>query len=279
MNSNGFASEDALCVLCLGDIIGRGGRNLIASKLEALKEEYNIDFVIANGENSAGGFGITRDIAHDFLNLGIDAITSGNHIWRNKDIFSLMKTSELRHKVLRPFNYPDGAPGFGYQVYSTKNTKIGVINVLGRTFIDEFVDCPFKAAEYAIKKISEETDIIFIDFHAEATSEKQAMGYYLDGKASCIFGTHTHVQTADERILNNGTAYITDLGMCGSYEGIIGSKPQQPILRFTTGLPHKFEVESEGMGMLNGIVVSVNKSSGKAIKIKRVFITEERRSM
>lgn len=256
-------------ILCLGDIIGVTGRYALKHYLNSIKKEHNIDFVIANGENSANGIGITRDAAAEIFNAGVDVITTGNHVWNNKDVFALIPTE---HKVLRPYNYPSQSPGLGYYIYEHLDTKIGVINLMGRTFMDP-LDCPFHKAGIAIKHIKERTNVIFIDFHAEATAEKQAFAYYLDGQVSCIFGTHTHVQTADEKILiSNHTSYITDIGMCGSYESVIGMKKEVAIARFVTKIPHRFEVETI-CPMINGIVVEVDDQSGKALSVKRVNYT------
>ncbi|ANN64306.1 TIGR00282 family metallophosphoesterase [Brachyspira hyodysenteriae] len=252
-------------ILCLGDIIGVTGRYAIRRHLEEIKLENNIDFIIANGENAANGIGITRDTAAELFNSGIDVLTSGNHIWNNRDVFALIGNE---HRLLRPYNYPSDAPGLGYYIYDMLDCKIGVINLMGRTFMDT-LDCPFKKANLAIKHIKEKTNIIFIDFHAEATAEKIAFSYYLESQVSCIFGTHTHVQTADEKILSSYTAYISDVGMCGSYNSVIGMKKEPAIARFVTKMPHRFEVETTSP-MINGIVVQIDTVTGKAISIKRI---------
>lgn len=262
--------RDEIRVLCLGDIVGQTGREIVVSKLPQLKSEYKIDFVVANGENSAGGFGITRDIAQEFFSVGIDAITSGNHIWKNKDIFAFIHEER---RLVRPFNYPEGTPGFGYAFFNFFNRKIAILNLLGRTYMDA-VDCPFRRGEHALKRIFEQTNIILVDFHAEATAEKRALGFHFDGDVSLVYGTHTHVQTADECILPGGTAYITDVGMCGAEDSVIGIKKDPAIKRFVTQLPHKFEVAAESP-MVNGIVVAINLDSGKAHSIKRVFLRSQ----
>ncbi|NQT95193.1 MAG: YmdB family metallophosphoesterase, partial [Candidatus Omnitrophica bacterium] len=197
-------------VLLIGDITGSPGRKILKEKLSSICKEEKIDFTIANGENSAGGSGVTPSVADELFSFGIDVITSGDHIWKKKEVVELIGAEK---RLLRPANYPDDAPGFGYGVFDTKGgAKIGVINLIGRVFM-QATDCPFKKALGCVKEIEKQTNIIFVDIHAEATSEKVAMGWHLDGKVSCVFGTHTHVQTADEKILPKGTAYITDVGM------------------------------------------------------------------
>ena len=233
--------------------------------MEEIKLEHEIDFVIANGENAANGIGITRDTAAELFNSGVNVLTSGNHIWNNRDVFALIGSE---NRLLRPYNFPSEAPGLGYYIYDIFDCKIGVINLMGRTFMDA-LDCPFKKSHLAIKHIKEKTNIIFIDFHAEATAEKIAFSYYLEGQVSCIFGTHTHVQTADEKILNSYTAYISDIGMCGGYGSVIGMKKEAAIARFVSKIPHRFEVETDSP-MINGIIVQVDTDSGRALSIKRI---------
>jgi len=252
-------------ILCLGDIIGITGRFALNRYLDNIKKEHNIDFVIANGENVANGIGITRDTAKELFLSGVDVITTGNHVWNNKDVFAIIVGE---HRLLRPYNYPNQSPGLGYYIYDMLGVKIAVLNMLGRTFMDP-VDCPFQKAQIAIKHIKERTDIIFIDFHAEASAEKQAFAYYLDGEVTAVFGTHTHIQTADERILPKGTAYITDIGMCGSYDSVIGMKKEAAIARFVTKMPHRFEVETVNP-MINGVVIEIDSENGKAKKITRI---------
>ena len=252
-------------ILCLGDIIGITGRYAVRRHLEEIKLEHDIDFVIANGENAANGIGITRDTAAELFNSGVNVLTSGNHIWNNRDVFALIG---FENRLLRPYNYPNESPGLGYYIYDIFDCKIGVINLMGRTFMDA-LDCPFKKSNIAIKHIKEKTNIIFIDFHAEATAEKIAFSYYLEGQVSCIFGTHTHVQTADEKILSSFTAYISDLGMCGSYDSVIGMKKEAAVSRFVSKIPHRFEVETT-LPMINGIIVQVDIDSGRALSIKRI---------
>lgn len=256
----------ALKLLFIGDIVGRPGRNIIKENLRNLIEENNVDFVIANGENAAGGNGITKKIAEELFDAGINFFTMGNHVWDNKEIFSFIDTEE---RIIRPLNYPPGAPGKGSNIIEIKNNlKIGIINISGRTFM-QALDCPFRTCAEEIEKINKITNIIVVDFHAEATSEKQAMGWFLDGKVSLVVGTHTHVQTADERILPKGTAYITDVGMTGAYDSILGIDKDEVIKKFLNQLPARFEVAS-GRAQLNSVLVEIDEITGLAISIKRL---------
>ena len=252
-------------ILCLGDIVGVTGRYAIKRYLEDIKLKNSIDFVIANGENAANGIGITRNTAAELFESGIDVLTSGNHIWNNRDVFALIGNE---HRLLRPYNYPNDVPGLGYYIYDMLDCKIGVLNLMGRIFMDS-IDCPFKKSSIAIKHLKEKTNIIFVDFHAEATAEKIALSYYIECQVSCIFGTHTHVQTADEKILSSHTAYISDIGMCGSYNSVIGMKKDIAISRFVTKIPNRFEVETTSP-MINGIIVKIDTETGKAISIERI---------
>lgn len=253
-------------VLLIGDISGKPGRKLIKELLPIVKKEKNIDFTIANGENAAGGVGITREIANELFYNGIDVLTMGNHTWDNKDIFNFI---DKEKRLIRPLNYPEGTPGIGSTIFCLPNgIKVGIVNLLGRVFLAN-VECPFKTALREIERIKEETPIIFIDFHAEVTSEKVALGWYLDGKVTCVVGTHTHIQTADERILPQGTAYITDLGMTGSYNSVLGVKKELVIQKFLTQLPVRFEV-AKGDESLCAVVVEVDDITGKARNIERV---------
>jgi len=254
----------------IGDIVGRPGRTIIREKLLNIKNKYEADFVIANGENAAGGNGITEKIAQELFISGIDFLTMGNHIWDNKDVFNFIETE---NRMIRPANYPSTAPGKGYQIVQTGKGMIGILNISGRTFMPP-LDCPFRTADEIIQKISRVTNIIIVDFHAEATSEKIAMGWYLDGKVTLVAGTHTHVQTADEKILPNGTAYITDIGMTGPVDSVLGIDKESVINKFITQLPVRFEV-AKGPAELNGILVEVNELTGKAIAISRIRETME----
>ncbi|MCG0276061.1 MAG: TIGR00282 family metallophosphoesterase [Thermosediminibacteraceae bacterium] len=255
-------------IMFIGDIVGRPGRRIIRETLPDLKKSYSIDFVIANAENAAGGNGITKKIAEELFSYGVDFLTMGNHVWDNKEIFDFIE-EELR--MVRPANYPPGAPGRGSQVVDlNRDLKIGILNISGRVFMPD-LDCPFRTADRELEKLKKVTNIIIVDFHAEATSEKLAMGWYLDGRASLVVGTHTHVQTADERILPGGTAYITDVGMTGAYDGILGIEREPVIKKFLTQMPVRFEV-AKGVAQLNAIVVEVDIASGLAQKIQRINI-------
>ncbi|ADQ46544.1 metallophosphoesterase [Caldicellulosiruptor kronotskyensis 2002] len=255
--------------LAIGDVVGRPGRNILKSTLSKLKENYKIDVVIANCENAAGGNGLTKKVADELFSIGIDVMTMGNHVWANKEIFSFI---ENETRIIRPANYPEGTtPGRGYNVFEKNNVKFAVINLCGRVFMEN-LDCPFRKIDEILKKI--ECPIIIVDFHAEATSEKIALGFYVDGRVSCVYGTHTHVQTADEKILPNGTAYITDIGMTGPYDSVLGVDKDIVIQKFTTLLPVRFEV-AKGKAQFNGIVFEVDNNNGKAVSIERINFTLE----
>ncbi len=257
-------------ILMIGDIVGRPGRRAILENLSCLRREMNIDFVIANGENAAAGHGITKEIAKQLFNAGVDVFTMGNHVWNKKEVFDYI---EKEKRLLRPANYPPGTPGVGYQLYETnKGVTVGVVNVSGRIYMQE-LDCPFRTMDYILKQLQYQTNLIFVDFHAEATSEKVAMGWYLDGKVTAICGTHTHVQTADERILPNGTAYITDIGMTGPRDSVIGVTTEIVLEKFITQMPRRFEV-ADTTYQLNAVVIDVNPDNGQALKIDRIFHLE-----
>jgi len=253
-------------ILLIGDIFGQTGRNAVRGLLPKLKKDNNIEFTVANGENSAGGSGITQKIADELFSYGVDVITSGDHIWKNRDI---LKIIDRDSRILRPANYPNGAPGKGYGIFITNvGNKVGVINLMGRVFMAP-LDCPFKAASKIVTELSGKTPIIIVDFHAEATSEKKAMGWYLDGKVSCVAGTHTHVPTRDYRILPQGTGYITDLGMAGSQDSVIGVQTEPALRRFLTQMPARFEPARENV-WLYGIIISINPDTGRAENIKPI---------
>ena len=258
-------------ILFIGDIVGRPGRDLVHRGLRGLVEHYGIDLVIANAENSANGFGITRDIGHTLLEWGVDVMTSGNHIWDKKEVLEYIVTEP---RLLRPANYPAGVPGRGSYVAQTGDGRaIGVINLMGRVFMVP-IDDPFAGALREIEAIRHRTRIIFVDMHAEATSEKIAMGWYLDGKVTAVIGTHTHVQTADDRILPNGTAYLTDAGMTGPHDSIIGMEKEPSLARFLNGMPTKFE-PATGNPRLNGVVIEADEKTGRATKITRISYSEQ----
>jgi len=253
-------------ILFIGDIVGSPGREAIKKLLNPLKQELQIDFVIANAENASGGSGITSKVSNELFDSGVDVITSGDHIWKKSEIFELINQEE---RILRPLNFPSGAPGRGASVFKSKNgIKVGVINVNGRVFMDA-LECPFRATLKAAQELAEETKIIIVDVHAEATSEKVALGWYLDGKVSAIFGTHTHIQTADEKILPKGTAYITDVGMTGPYDSVIGRRVEDVLTRFLSSIPIKFEVAQDNI-QLHAALVEIDRKTGKALSILRI---------
>ena len=253
-------------ILFIGDIVGSPGREAIKKLVVPLKQELGIDFVIANAENASGGSGITSRVAAELFSSGVDVLTSGDHIWKKTEIFELINQEE---RILRPLNFPSGAPGRGAKVFTAKNgVKVGVINVNGRVFM-EALECPFKTTFGAAEELSRETKIIIVDIHAEATSEKTALGWYLDGKVSAILGTHTHIQTADEKILPQGTAYITDVGMTGPYDSVIGRKVEDVLTRFLSSIPVRFEV-AEGNIQLHGALVDIDETTGRARSISRL---------
>ncbi|MDF2636040.1 MAG: hypothetical protein K0R78_2914 [Pelosinus sp.] len=253
-------------IMMIGDICGQPGRRTAAHYIPLLKEKYNLDLIIANGENSAGGVGITAKVLEELLEMGIDCITTGNHVWDKKEIFNFIDTS---NNLIRPANYPPGTPGKGYHVLSIKNHKVAIINLLGRVFMPP-IDCPFRAVDQIIAKIKDTCEIIIIDFHAEATSEKLALGYYLDGQVSCIAGTHTHIQTADERIFPQGTAYISDIGMVGGWNSILGVDKEPVIKKFLTGLPTKFTVAAGSETIFCAIIINIDSCTNKVVHITRI---------
>jgi len=246
-------------ILAIGDIIGRPGRKAVSQLLPGLRRQYGLDMVIANGENAAGGVGLTPETARELLSSGVDVITSGNHIWAQKEIIPDLD-SEM--PILRPLNYPPGVPGRGY----IARGAVAVVNLLGRTFIGDF-DCPFRAMDQLLAEL--EQRVVIVDFHAEATSEKVAMGRYLDGRVSAVLGTHTHVGTIDTRILPQGTAYVTDIGMCGPVDSVIGDDAEEVIKRFLTAMPHRLSV-GKGKTALNAVMVEIDEDTGKALSIERI---------
>jgi len=255
-----------LKVLFVGDVVGRPGRRAVKRFLPGLIDECEIDFVVANAENAAGGFGLTPDMSDELMDYGIDCITMGNHVWGKKELIATLETNPA---VLRPINYPDGVPGRGETVLPSKSgTPVGVISVCGTTFMDRLC-CPFKTASAAVDRLRKQAVIILVDMHAEATSEKVALGKYLDGKVSAVIGTHTHVQTADEQILSAGTAYLTDCGMTGPVDSVLGMKSSLVMKRFLTRMPAKFEVAS-GPAALSAVVIDIDSAMGKASSIERI---------
>jgi len=251
-------------VLFVGDIIGKPGRKVLGKFLHRYKEK--IDFCIVNGENAAGGRGITPVIAKEIFSLGVDVITTGNHIWDEKKVIPYLEESS---NLLRPANYPPSVPGRGWGIFLTRNrVKVGVVNVLGRVFMP-CVDCPFRITREVVQRIKRETSCIIVDMHGEATSEKMALGFYLEGEVSAVIGTHTHVQTSDEKILPKGTAYITDVGMTGSYVSIIGMRKKEVLERFITQIPIRFKVAHEEP-WINGVWVEIEEKTGRALGIERI---------
>ncbi|KYG34983.1 TIGR00282 family metallophosphoesterase [Alkalihalobacillus trypoxylicola] len=257
-------------ILFIGDVVGSPGRDMVSEYLPKLKKQLKPTVTIVNGENAASGKGITEKIYKGFMDAGAQAVTLGNHSFDKKEIFNFIDSAT---HMIRPANYPQGVPGKGYTFVKVNQIEVAIINLMGRTFLPAN-DCPFQKAEEIIEIAKKRTPYIFVDFHAEATSEKQAMGWFLDGKVTAVVGTHTHVQTADERILHDGTAYITDVGMTGPYDGILGVEKETIIQRFLTNLPARFEV-SEGREQLNGVVIDVDPKSGLAKSIQRILINED----
>lgn len=256
-------------ILFIGDIIGKPGRQALSRELDRLVDRHCVDLVIVNGENASGGFGLTADTARELFELGVHGITSGNHIWDKKEQVPLVLANP---RILRPANYPEGAVGRGSMILTTAGgVKVGVLNLEGRIYMKN-LECPFRTADREIELLRQETSIIFVDFHAEATSEKAALGWYLDGRVSALIGTHTHVQTADERILTQGTAYMSDAGMTGSFDSVIGIGKEEAIRKFLTQLPVKFEVPKKDI-RLNAVVVGIDESSGKALTIERIAVS------
>ena len=254
-------------ILAVGDIVGESGVRKLKSELPRIKNTENIDFVITNGENSAGGMGINEKNFNDILEAGTDVVTMGNHTWGKKDIFKFIDHKQL----LRPANYPKGVVGKGLGIYECKDKKIAVMNFMGRVDINILTENPFLLAKEMVNELQEKVDIIVIDFHAEATAEKIAMARYLDGKVTFIFGTHTHVQTADEQILPNGTGYITDIGMTGPKNSVIGMDAEVSIKRFETTLPEKYKL-AEGECILNAVIFDIDETNNKVTDIKRIYI-------
>ncbi|WP_062197929.1 TIGR00282 family metallophosphoesterase [Massilibacterium senegalense] len=257
-------------ILFIGDVVGSPGREMVAKYVPKLKKKYRPNFTIINGENAAHGRGITEKIYHQFLEAGAQMITLGNHSWDNREIFEFIDQATC---LVRPANFPEGAPGVGMRMTKVNAQMIAVINLQGRTFLPP-LDCPFKKIDELIAEAKKHTSIIFVDFHGEATSEKQALAWYVDGKVSAVVGTHTHVQTADERILPEGTAYISDVGMTGPYDGILGVERDAVIKKFLTSLPVRFEV-AKGREQLSGVIIDVDNETGKATSIERILINDD----
>jgi len=251
-------------ILFIGDIFGRPGRRAVRNILPRIKDEYGVELFLANGENAAGGIGITPPLVDEICSYGVDLITTGNHIWQKKEILDIIDTDA---RIIRPANYPPDAPGRSSSIIDLGGARVGVINLCGRVFMGN-LDCPFRAADREIEKLRD-VEVIIVDFHAEGTSEKVAMGWYLDGRVSAVIGTHTHVQTADERILPKGTAYITDVGMTGPHDSVIGVRIDLILHRFLTQMPVRFEPAKENV-ILCGVIIEVDPKLGKALSIQRL---------
>lgn len=252
-------------VLFVGDVVGRPGRDMLNQLLPRLKDQHKIDFVIANGENAAGGFGITPKVANQIYSAGVDLLTMGNHVWARKEIYEII---DREPRLIRPANFPPQVPGKGWAIVELETAKVGIINLQGQVYLSN-LDSPFRAADPIICEIKQQTPIIIVDFHAEVTSEKIAMGWYLDGKVSAMVGTHTHVQTADERILPGGTAYITDVGLTGSLDSVIGVKKEIALKRFLTQVPIRMEIADENP-ILSAVIIEIDEKTGNALSIKRL---------
>jgi 2',3'-cyclic-nucleotide 2'-phosphodiesterase len=253
-------------VLVIGDVVGSPGREVCRELIPVLRAREKIDFIVANGENMAGGSGITKSTVAELFEAGVDVLTTGDHVFKRKEAYAMLDESKA---ILRPANYPVCSPGIGSHVYSLNNSvKIGIVNLLGRVFLNP-IDCPFTRIKHIVDDMREKTNIILVDFHAEATSEKIALGWYLDGRVSCVYGTHTHVQTADETILPDGTAYITDLGMTGPFRSVLGRDIEAVLSRFVTQMPAYFKVATDDL-RLSGALIEIETKTGTALSITRV---------
>lgn len=258
-------------ILFIGDVVGSLGRRMVTQYVPKLKKKYRPQVTILNGENAASGRGITEKIYKGFLQDGVDVVTLGNHTWDNRDVFQFIDESK---KLVRPANFPEGTPGKGMVFVQVNQLELAVINLQARSFMTA-IDDPFLKVEELVTEARKRTPFIFVDFHGETTSEKQALGWFLDGKVSAVVGTHTHVQTADQRILPDGTAYLTDVGMTGPYDGILGMKKEAVIEKFRTALPHRFEVVEDGRGLLSACVIDIDEKTGFASSIQALLINED----
>ncbi|MUK89839.1 TIGR00282 family metallophosphoesterase [Ornithinibacillus sp. L9] len=258
-------------ILFIGDVVGSPGRDMVQEYLPKLKDKYRPNMTIINGENAASGKGITEKIYKQFLEWGAHVITMGNHTWDKKEIFEFIDDAK---NMIRPANFPEGNPGKGLVFVNINGVEVAVINLQGRTFLPA-IDDPFSKIDELIDEAKKRTNLIFLDFHAEATSEKQAMGWYVDGRVSAVVGTHTHTQTADERILPNGTAYITDVGMTGPYDSILGVDRELVLKRFKTNLPVRFDIDKKGRTQLNGVLITIDEKNGNATKVERILINDD----
>jgi metallophosphoesterase (TIGR00282 family) len=251
-------------VLFIADVVGKPGRYILSHMARRLKYKYRADFVIANTENAAGGFGITPEMARKVFTYGVDCQTSGNHVWDRIDIIELLRNDP---RLIRPANYPDSVPGYGHYIAQAGEYKIAIISLMGRTYMYN-IDCPFRTADRILESVGD-ANLIIVDMHAEATSEKQAMAYYLDGRVTAVIGTHTHVQTADDQISENGTAYITDVGMTGAFDSILGMKKEPALGRFLTGMPKRLAVAENGVRISGAMIIADPEDGGQAVSIER----------
>ncbi len=261
MKSSG---ERPLRVLFVGDVVGRAGREALARQLERVRAVSPPDLVVVNGENAAGGFGLTEAVFHELLSLGVDVVTLGNHAWDKPEILRFISEA---NQLVRPLNFPDGSPGRGWTIRTVEHHNVAVVNMSGRVFMPAPLDCPFRAIEKTLPQL--ETPLVIVDFHAEATAEKKAMGHFLDGRVSAVLGTHTHVQTADDQILPGGTAYISDVGMTGPFESVIGMKIEGATRKMVQGLPGRLET-AEGPAQFNAVMLHLDAVTGKALTIERL---------
>ncbi len=256
-------------ILFVGDVVAKGGRRAVFSGLESLSAEYDIDLVVVNGENAAGGFGVTQSVVDEFFNHGVDVITTGNHAWDKREALGFIDDEP---RLLRPENYPPGTPGRGWHLaVSRTGERVGVLNTMGRVFMHPDLDCPFRCADRVLESIPSDVKVILVDFHAEASSEKVAMGWYLDGRVSAVVGTHTHIPTADERVLPGGTAFISDVGMTGCYNSVIGMKTEGSLRRFLSKVPQRLE-PATGVATFCGVLIDVDELTGKSRSIKRISL-------
>lgn len=266
-------SSTVLRFLYLGDIIGKPGQALIDKWVRQLKEKHKAHAVFVNGENAANnGKGIIPKIAQGFFDAGVTAISTGNHIWAHKEIYSYLDENP---NIIRPANFPAGVPGKGFTLLNIEGHTVALVNLQGRAFMADHIDCPFRTIESLLTFLSHKTSLIFVDFHAEATAEKACLAYYLDGKVSAVVGTHTHVPTADERVLPKGTAFITDLGSCGPINSSIGMRLEQMIQRALSQMPIRGEIENKGPFVISGVLISIDSSTGKAVSIERIKVVDD----
>jgi metallophosphoesterase (TIGR00282 family) len=258
-------------VLYVGDIVGEPGRKAVFRHVDRIRQEREVDLAIGNAENAAGGFGVTPEVAGDLFRMGLDVLTTGNHVWDKREALDFIRTEK---RLIRPANYPEGAPGIGSGVFSTAGGgRVGVVQVMGRVFMPQ-TDCPFRTATREVARLKRETPCVIVDVHAEATSEKVAMGWHLDGEASAVLGTHTHVQTADSRVLPGGTGYITDVGMTGPMDGVIGMRRELVLGRFLTGMPKRLAVAS-GPAVLSAVLVDLDDATGRCTGVERLYLPDE----